>query len=165
VTITSRASSALTHTMASLATSSGRTVGRCSTAYDNTTNKDEEVAASLLFTTGTTPTVGGIIEAWVIPQREDGTWPDIFTASYTGTDGGFTIRSRDHLRGAGALLGAVPVLSTSDLPYVLAPRNVALLCGLNLARMFTIFVTHSTGVNANSTSGNHETIVLPSYWA
>ncbi len=165
MTITSRASSALTHTVASLATSSGRTVGRVSTAYSNTTNLDEEVAASVLFTTGTTPTAGGIIEAWVFAQREDGTWPDIFTASYSGTDGGFTVRSRDHLRAGAALLGAVSVLSTSDLPYILAPRNVGQLLGLNLVRQFAVFVTHSTGVNANSTTGNHETVVLPSYWA
>jgi hypothetical protein len=119
----------------------------------------------VLFTVGTSPTAGGIIEAWVFAQREDGTWPDIFTASYSGTDGGFTVRSRDHLRAGAALLGAVPVLSTSDLPYILAPRNVGQLLGLNLVRQFAVFVTHSTGVNANSTTGNHETVVLPSYWA
>lgn len=164
MTITSRASSALTHTVASLATSSGRTVGRMSAAYDNTTNKDEEVACSALFTTGTSPSAG-IVEAWIVPQREDGTWPDIFTAAYSGTDGGFTVRSRDHLRAGGALLGSVSTLSTSDLPYVLAPRNVAQLLGVNYVRQFGVFVTHSTGVNANATAGNHETIVLPSYWA
>lgn len=165
MTITSRASSALTHTVASLATSSGRTVGRCSAEYDNTTNKDEEVACSVLFTTGTSPTANGIVEAWVFAQREDGTWPDIFTSAYSGTDGGFTVRGRDHLRAGAALLGAVPVLSTSDLPYILAPRNVGQLLGLNYVRKFAVFVTHSTGVNANATSGNHETVVLPSYWA
>lgn len=165
MTITSRASSALTHTVASLATSSGRTVGRCSAEYDNTTNKDEEVAAGVLFTTGTTPTAGGIIEAWVFQVREDGTWPDIFTASYSGSDAGFTVRSRDHLRAGAALLGAVPVLSTSDLPYIISPKNVAQLLGVNLVRKFAVFVTHSTAVNANSTSGNHETTVSPSYWA
>lgn len=165
MTITSRASSALTHGVASLATSSGRTVGRCSAEYDNTTNKDEEVAASALVTTGTTPTAGGIIEAWVLQQREDGSWPDIFTSTYSGSDGGFTVRSRDHLRAGAALLGAVPVLSTSDLPYILQPRNVAQLFGVNYVRKFAVWVTHNTAVNLNSTGTNHETIVLPSYWA
>jgi hypothetical protein len=165
VTITSRASSALTCTLASLATSSGRTVGRCSAEHDNTTNKDEEVACSVLITTGTTPTVSTIIEAWVFQPREDGTWPDIFTSAYSGSDGGFTIRSRDHLRAGAALLGSVPVLATSDLPYILQPRNVAQLLGVNLVRKFGVFVTHSTAVNLNSTAGNHEVIVLPSYWA
>ena len=165
MTLSSRASSALTHGIASLATSSGRTVGRCSDEYDNTTNKDEEVACSVLVTTGTTPTAGGIIEAWVFQQREDGTWPDIFTSAYSGSDAGFTVRSRDHLRAGAALLGSVPVLSTSDLPYIIQPRNVAGLLGVNYVRKFAVFVTHSTAVNLNSTSGNHETIVLPSYWA
>jgi hypothetical protein len=165
VTITSRASSALTHGVASLATSSGRTVGRCSAEYDNTTNKDEEVAASVLITTGTTPTAAGIIEAWVFQLREDGTWPDIFTSAYSGSDGGFTVRSRDHLRAGAALLGAVPVLSTSDLPYILQPRNVAQLLGVNLVRKFAMFTTHNTAVNLNGTSSNHKTIVIPSYWA
>lgn len=165
MTLSSRASSALTHTLASLATSSGRTVGRCSAEYDNTTNKDEEVACSVLATTGTTPTVSTIIEAWVFHQREDGTWPDIFTSTYAGSDAGFTVRSRDHLRAGAALLGSVPVLATSDLPYILAPRNVAQLFGLNYVRKFAVWVTHSTAVNLNATGGNHETIVLPSYWA
>lgn len=166
MTLSSRASSALTHSIASpaLATSSGRTVGRMSTSYSNTANKDEEVAASVLFTVGTGPTAGGIIEAWIIPQREDGSWPDIFTATYSGTDGAFTVRSREHLRAGGALLGSVQVLGTSDLPYVLRPRNVAQLLDVIYVREFGVFITHNTGVNPNATASNHETIVLPSYF-
>lgn len=164
MTLSSRASSALTHTVASLATSAGRTVGDASTAYDNTSNRDEEVACSVLITTGTSPTAG-LIEAWVFAEREDGTWPDIWTTTYSGTDAALTVRSRDHLRAGAALLGAVVNSTTSNLPYVLAARNVAQLLGVNYVRKFAVFVTHSTGVALNSTAGNHETIVLPSYWA
>lgn len=164
MTLSSRASSALTHGVASLATSSGRTVGRASTAYDNTTNKDEEVACSVLITTGTSPTAG-LIEAWVFAQREDGTWPDIWTTTYSGSDVGLTVRTRDHLRAGAALLGSVVNSTTSDLPYVLSARNVAQLLGVNYVRTFAVWSSHSTGVNLNGTGSNHETIVLPSYWA
>jgi hypothetical protein len=56
MTITARSSSNLTCTLASLATSSGLTVGRCSDAYDNSSNKDENLSVSGIITTGTTPT-------------------------------------------------------------------------------------------------------------
>lgn len=164
MTISSRASSALTHTVASLPTSSGRTVGRASTSYSNTTNKDESLAASVLFTTGTSPTAG-VIEAWAFQTREDGTWPEIFSASYTGTDGGFTVNSRDILRAGAVLLGSVANDTTSNRSYVIQPRDLAQLFGVLYVREFAIWVTHSSGVNANSTAGNHKTIVLPAYYA
>ena len=163
MTITSRASSALTHTVASLATSAGRTVGRCSAQYDNATNRDENLAASVLFTTGTTPTAG-LIEAWVFQEREDGTWPDIFTTAYAAADGGFTAKSRDALRAGAALLGSVANDTTSDRGYILQPRDVAMLFGTVYVRKFAVFVTHSSVAAANATAGNHETIVLPSYY-
>lgn len=164
MTITSRASSTLTHTIASLATSSGRTVGRASTAYDNTTNRDEQVAASVLFTTGTSPTAG-VIEAWAFQELEDGTWPDLWTASYSGTDAGLTVKSRDVLRAGAVLLGSVVNDTTSNRGYIIQPRDLASLFGVLYVRKVGIFITHSTGVNANSTGGNHKTIVLPAYYA
>lgn len=164
MTITSRASSALTHTVASLATSAGRTVGRCSTAYDNTTNRDENLAVSVLFTTGTTPTAG-VVEAWAFQEREDGTWPDIFTTTYAAVDGGFTVKSRDSLRAGAVLIGSVANDTTSDRAYVLQPRDIAMLLGTVYVRKFAVFITHSSVAAANATAGNHETIVLPSYYA
>lgn len=164
MTITSRASQAVTLTAASLATSSGRTVGRCSASYSNTTNKDEHLAASALITTGTSPTAG-VIEVWAFQTREDGTWPDLFTAAYTGSDGGFTVRSREILRAGAVLLGSVVNDTTNNNPYTLQPRDLALLFGTVYVREVAFFLTHSSGVNLNSTSGNHELVISPSYWA
>ena len=57
---TYRASAAYTITLASLASSSGLTVGRCSTSKSNATNKDEILAVSGQITVGTTTTAGVI---------------------------------------------------------------------------------------------------------
>lgn len=164
MTLSARASSAVTITLASLATSSGLTVGRCSASFDNSTNLDEMVAASLLCTTGTTPTTATRIELWAFQQREDGTWPDIFTAAYTGSDGGFTIQSRDILRAGAALVGSVATDATSNRAYVIGMSDIAARLG-GFVRIGAFFVVHSTGVNLNSTAGNHELVVKTHYWA
>lgn len=164
MTISSRASTTKTHTVASLATSSGRTVGRACDAYDNTTNRDEQLGASVLITTGTSPTAG-IIEAWAIQELEDGTWPDIFTATYSGTDVGLTVKSRDVLRAGAVLVGSVVNDTTSNRAYPLQVRDLAALFGVLYVRKAFIWVTHSTGVNLNSTGGNHKTIFVPAYYA
>lgn len=165
MTITTRASSALTCTLASLATSTGLTVGRCSDAYDNSTNKDENLSVSGLITTGTTPTTGTTIEVWAFGERADGTWPELFTSAYTGTDGGFTVQNRDVLFGGAALVVALRNnVATSNLGYVIRPRDITEILTQYTSK-FALFVTHSTGVNLNSTGGNHVLTVKPSYWA
>lgn len=163
MTVTTRASSSLTHSVASLATSSTRVAGQASAAYDNSSNKDEGLGVSVLFTTGTSPTAG-LIEAWLIQEREDGTWPDIFTSSYSGSDGAFTVRSRDILRASASLLGSVANDTTSNRSYILKQQDACLLLGTRYVNKFFVWITHSSGVNANSTSGNHETVVKPVYW-
>jgi hypothetical protein len=165
MTITARSSSALTCTLASLATSSGLTVGRCSSAYDNSTNRDENLSISGLITTGTTPTIGTVIEMWAFGERADGTWPELFTAAYTGSDGGFTIQDRNVLFGGAALVASLRnQVATSNLGYVIRPRDICELLTAYTSK-FALFVTHSTGVNLNSTGGNHVLTVKPSYWA
>lgn len=159
-----RSSSALTHTLASLATSSTRVAGQASAAYDNSTNKDENLAVSLMFTTGTSPTAS-FAEAWLVQEREDGTWPDIFTSTYSGSDGAFTVKSRDILRAGAVLLGSTATDSTSNRTYVFQLRDAPMLFGTKFVNKFFVWFTHSTAVNLNSTSGNHETIVKPSYWS
>jgi hypothetical protein len=157
-----RASSAYTITLASLATSSGLTVGRCSTSKSNATNKDEHLGVSGVVTVGTSATAGSI-EVWAFAQRRDSTWPDLFTAAYSGTDGGFTVRSRDILRAGAVLVGAATTAAGTDVPYTFRIVDLARLFGFAPAE-HALFVTHSTGVNLNSTAGNHSIDLLAAHY-
>ncbi len=160
---TYRASSALTITLASLATSSGLTVGRCSTSYSNATNKDEIQAVAGQIMVGTT-TTAGVIEVWAFAQRADSTWPDLFSASYTGTDGGFTIRSRDILFAGARLVSSMTVAaSLTNIPFSFGPVDLSSLFGYS-PKEWALFVVHSSGVNLNATGGNHAIHVNPAYY-
>lgn len=160
---TYRASSALTITLASLATSSGPTAGRCSSSYSNATNKDEIMAVAGQITVGTT-TTSGVIEIWSFAQRKDGTWPDLFTAAYSGSDGGFTVRSREVLQGGAVLVSSLTVLaSLSNVPFSFGPRDISELFGYP-PKEWAVFVTHSSGVALNATGGNHSIDVSPAYF-
>ena len=160
---TYRASSALTITLASLASSSGLTVGRCSTSYSNATNKDEILALAGQITVGTT-TTAGVIEVWAFAQRADSTWPDLFTAAYTGTDGGFTIRSRDVLFAGARLVSSMTVAeSLTNVPFSFGPQDLSALFGYP-PKDVAVCVVHSSGVALNATAGNHAMHILPAYY-
>lgn len=166
MSLVARASSSLTITLASLASSSSLTVGRCSAAIDNSTNLDEIVQVMLQVTTGgpsPSPTSGGIIEAWAFGELADGTWPDLFTAAYSGSDGGFTIRAREILIAGAMPVGSVAVNGTSNVPYTFRQTNLAALLG-DAVRKCALFVVHSTGVALNSTSGNHVATTKGWHW-
>lgn len=150
-----RASQNLSITLTSLASSSSLTVGRCSAAYSNATNKDDFLIANLKTRSGSTaPTAGGTIEIWAIMQRADGTWPEIFTTSYTGADAGFTIQSRDILFGAAVMIGSVTNDATASRDYVIRGRELSQLFGA-VPQNVAFFVTQSTGQNLSATAGDH----------
>lgn len=156
-----RASSAATITLAGLATSSSLTVGRCSTAISNGTNKDDFIIPFLRVRSGSTaPTNGGSIELWAFAQRADSTWPELFTAAYTGTDGGFTIVSRDILNAGAVLLGSVTNDATTGRDYVIRGRELAQMFGA-VPQNFAFFVVQSTGQNLDATAGNHALTLNP----
>lgn len=154
------ASSALTITLASLATSATLVAGRESTAVDNTSNKYTDYLLAGKVTTGTSPTASRYIEVWVVALMEDATYPDVFD----GTDSAETVTSRDALAGYGRLAAVLPTDSTSDRTYFFGPASVASLFGGSCPKKFVVFVTHSTGVNLNSTGGNQALHVTPVYY-
>lgn len=156
-----RASSAVTITLASLATSSGLTVGRCSTAYSNATNKDDFLLPTLKVRSGSVaPTAGGSIEFWAFAQRADSTWPEIFTAAYSGTDGGFTVVSRDILFAGAVLLGSVTNDASTARDYVIRGRELAQVFGA-VPQNVAFFVVQSTGQALDSTGANFSLSVNP----
>ena len=145
------ASAAFTITLASLATSSSRTAGRNATAIDNTTNKYLDYLVAGKVTTGTTPTTAKQIDVWVYGSFEDSpTYPD----SVTGTDAAFTATTADILAGSMQLAASISTDATSNRTYWFSPFTVARLFGGQMPKFFSIFVTHDTAVNLNSTGSN-----------
>lgn len=153
------ASSALTITLASLATSSTLLAGRESTAVDNTTNLYQDYLLSGKITTGTSPTDAKEIRVYVAGLADDSTWPDVFD----GTDSDETVTSSQIRDGALAHCITIATNNTSDRTYWIRATSVAALFGGSLPKKFVVFVTHSTGVNLNSTAGNHAIYITPLY--
>lgn len=154
------ASSDLSITLASLATSASWLAGAESAEVDNTTNKYLDYLVGGRVTVGTTPTVNTEIRVYIVALLNDTTYPDIFD----GTASAETITSAGV--GSGFLkLGASMLVdaTTSDRVYPFGPFSVAQLFGGVLPKKFVVFVAHNTGVNLNSTGGNHVVSITPVY--
>lgn len=152
------ADSALTITLASLASDTNLLAGREGTAYDNSTAKDPDLFLSGKITTGTSPTVGKTIEVWVIAPIEDTpTWPDVFD----GTDSAETATSRNVLASCGVLVHTIKVDATSDRTYPIRPIALAPFFGGNMPKTLVPFVVHDTGAALNATAGNHALYIQP----
>lgn len=152
------ASTALTITLASLATSSTWLAGRESTAVDNSSAKHLDYLLSGQVTVGTTPTTGTEIRVYVVAQLDDTNWPDVFD----GTDSNETVTSAGVGSGFLRLAATMSVdANTSDRAYPFGMVSVASLFGGVCPRKFVVFVAHNTGVNLNATGGNHYVNVTP----
>lgn len=136
-----------THSIGSLATSSTLVAGQEANAIDNGTTKYLDIEIYRPVTTGTTPTAG-TIELWLIPSFDGTTWPDVFD----GTDSAETVTSRDILRACGRLAASTPTDTTSNRTYPLHVPSVRDIFG-TVPQKVGQFLTHSTGVNLNSTAG------------
>ena len=140
-----------------VATSSTFVAGVESGAISNISNLDLDHFVSGYWTCGTTPTANTQVQIWVVaPYADDlaGTtnWPDVFD----GTSSAETVTSAGVLQGLGRLAAILNVDSnTSNRAYYCAPFSVAALFGGFLPSQYVLFVTHNTGVNSNSTAGNH----------
>lgn len=152
------ASVAATITLASLATSSTLTAGAESDAIDNTTNKYLDYLLAGKITTGSSPSAG-TIEVWVVALLDDSTWPDVFD----GTGSAETVTSAAIKSACAAPAAALTTDTTSNQAYPFRPVSVASLFGGVCPKKFAVFVTHNTGVNLNSTGGNHQINLTPVY--
>jgi len=149
--LTFASSASITCTLASLATSSTLVAGRSSAEIDNSTNLHLDKLISGKITVGTTPTANTVIEVWMIPKREDSSYHDTFD----GTDKNVTVTSRQHLLAYGTLLSTMAVpATTSNVGYEFF-RSAAAAMGAGCPPKFQLFIVHNTGVNLNSTGGNH----------
>lgn len=153
-------SSAITITLAGLASSAGLTAGRASTVVDNATDKYLDFLVGGKITTGTSPTTAKSILVYVYGSVDDTpTYPD----GITGSDAAKTMTSAD-VRNAGLVLAAsVTTDNTSDRTYWVRPFSVANCFGGSLPKKWGVFVVHDTGVNLNATGSNHELTATPVY--
>lgn len=149
--------SALTITLASLATSASLVAGRQSTVVSNATDKFMDVILSGQVTVGTSPTTAKAIAVYVFAPLKiassTASYP-IATATALGESDAaatFEIDQLNCLR----LAGAMNVIATSDRAYSLEPVSIASLFGGVMPIKWGIFVTHNTAVNLNATAGNH----------
>lgn len=153
VNIAYAASATITCSVASVATSSTFVAGAESSVVDNTTNKYVDALLAGQVTVGTTPTTNTSILVYVFAILDDTpTYPDVMD----GTDSTETLTSV----GVGAgFLKLAAVMScdstTSNRAYAFGPVSVAQLFGGIMPNKWSLYVTHNTGVNLNSTAGNH----------
>lgn len=147
-----------TITLASLASSTTKLVGRESTAVDNTTLRALDYLVSGKVTTGTSPTTARSIEVWCVASWDGTTYP----AGFAGSDAaGPTLIAEN--KAALALVASMSTVATSDVAYHFTCRSIASLFGGVVPPKFSFFVTHDTAVNLNSTAGNHQIRVQPVY--
>lgn len=149
-------STALTITLASLATSSTLVTGRQSTVVDNTTNKYMDAVVSGQITTGTSPTSGNTIAVYLFSDLSVSSstfvFPKAGTTALGGGDGAATFDT-EQKKGSVFLAQSVTINSTSDRPYSFKFSVREVLGYMPLK--WGLFVAHNTAVNLNSTSGNH----------
>lgn len=146
-----QAAQTLTNTIASLATSSTWVAGYESATIDNTSNLYIDYIFDGKVTVGTTPTTSTEIRIYVVASVDGSAWPDVFD----GTTSAETVTSAG-VRDSFAKLAAVLRVdsTTSDRVYPFC-FTIASLFGGVVPPKFALFVTHNTGVNLNSTGGNH----------
>lgn len=152
-------STAYTISPANVATSSTFTAGVQSDAVSNISNLDLDYLISGLWTTGTTPTTNTAVQAWAVPPLSDDlastvTWPDTITGAGAAAK---TITSAGVLSTLGALVGVGNVDSaTSNRGYYSRPQSLLMAMGtLTISPRHVLFVAHNSGVNSNTTAGNH----------
>ena len=149
----------ITITLASLATSSTKLVGRQSLLVDNSSNLYLDYLVSGKITVGTSPTTAKSIEVWCVASWDGTTWP----AGFDGTDSaGPTLIAENKLASL-ALIASMGTVNTSDVAYHFTNRSIAALFGGNVPVKWSVFVTHDTAVNLNSTAGNHQIRIQPVY--
>lgn len=149
-------STAITITLASLASSGTMVAGRQSTVVTNVTNKFLDAAVTGRITTGTTPTTAKTLAVYVyVPTSFTAstfTYPIAGATALGETDAAatFDAEQRD---GALILADSVSINATSDRAYTFSFSVVEVVGYMPLK--WGLWVTHDTGVALNATAGNH----------
>lgn len=150
-----------TITLASLASSTTRLVGVESSELNlSTLGPIIDLQISGTITTGTSPTASRQIEIWAIGTTDNTNYP----APFDGTGSAETIGSAEQKQSlCRRPLHVIGTNSTSDHAYSFSGLSLLECFGSVLPQKIVLFVTHDTGVNLNSTAGNHSLIYVPVY--
>ena len=148
----------LTCAVASLASDTNLLAGIESSVIDNTTDGFTDIIVSGKLTTGTSPTASRQIEVWAIGW-DGANWPDVFD----GTTSSETITSSDIKNAICKNVAVMSTSNTSDRTYHFSGVSLRGAFGGCLPSKVVLFVVHNTGVNLNSTAGNHEFSYIGEY--
>ena len=141
----------LTAAVASLASDTNLLAGIESSVIDNTTDGFDDILVSGKITTGTSPTASRQIEVWAVAW-DGANWPDVFD----GTTSAETITSSDIKNAICKPVAILATNNTSDRTYHFTGASLREAFRGELPSKVVLFVVHNTGVNLNSTAGNHE---------
>ena len=141
----------LTASVASLASDTNLLAGIESPVIDNTTDGFDDILLSGKITTGTSPTASRQIEVWAVAW-DGANWPDVFD----GTTSAETITSSDIKNAICKPVAVLATNNTSDRTYHFTGVSLREAFRGELPSKVVLFIVHNTGVNLNSTAGNHE---------
>lgn len=111
------------------------------------------------ITVGTTPTTNTEIRIYLVASEDGSTWPDVID----GTPSTETFTSEGVRDGFACLAKIMRVDSTtSNRAYEASFDALSVFSG-SLPDSYMVVVAHNTGVNLNSTSGNHTYLYAPQY--
>jgi hypothetical protein len=146
---------AMTIALASLATSSTLVAGRSSDAVDNTSALDLDHLLSGNIKLGTSPSANTRVEIWAYTPTKVVTGTPTWPGPLGGADADVTMASANQVANGCVLLKSLQAdnVTGRDLPF--DGISIASAFGGQLPPKYAIFVTHNTGVNLDSTSGNH----------
>lgn len=146
------ASATLSCAVASLGSSSTFVAGYESAAFANGSSLYDDVRVGGQITVGTTPTINTQILIYAFESYDDApTWPDVFD----GTESAETLTSVGVGAGFLRLAAVLNVDATTSNRAYPFDFWIAPLFGGNVPKNWALFITHNTGVNLNSTGGNH----------
>lgn len=143
----------------SLATSADWTAGYEWYVVDNSTDKSLDRLQQGAVTVGTTPTTATEIRLYAVGSYDGSTWPDVIDgtpSAETWTSAGI----RDSCAKLAAVLRVDSTTSNRAYPFLF---SLAPLFGGTVPKKVAVFLAHNTGVNLNSTAGNHTYADLPVY--
>jgi hypothetical protein len=143
------ASSAVTITLDSLASSLTLLAGRQSTFIDNTVGYEDYLLSGVIKVSTVSGLIAGLIEIHVVTMEDDNLWP----VNFTGTDSDITIASLNYKYQICHPAAVIATTTTVSLTYPFGQISIASLFGGICPKKFLIFVTQSTGKNLH-TSGS-----------
>ena len=144
---------AITMTLAALASDANLVAGRASAAVDNTTELAVDYVLGGKITLGTTPVVSRQIEIWLY-GRYDGVE---YSGGATGSDANLTPDDKTCLE----LVKIIPTIATSNKTYHWGVRSVAACFGGIIPDKWGVYIVHNTNVALNATGTNHEVFATP----